>query len=179
MLEWHSRLSSDLLKVMRGDTFWEPYLDRLTSSNNVPVTLHLAVMIEPYLRFLLSGAKTVESRFSVNRCAPYEQVNKGDVILLKKSGGPVVGLCQVAHRWFYRLNPNSWRAIKQEFAEYLCIQDPTFWKERESASFATLIKVQHVRSITPIKVEKRDRRGWVVLQNDQSNISLPLWSNKL
>lgn len=178
MLDWHLRLSNDLLKVMRGDTFWEPYLEGLVSSNGTPITLHLAVMVEPYLRFLLNGTKTVESRFSANRCAPYEQVNKGDIILLKKSGGAVVGICQASQRWFYRLDANSWRTIKQEFTDYLGIQDPDFWKDRASASYATLIKVRHVRSITPIRVEKRDRRGWVVLQGARNTFSLPLWGSK-
>jgi ASC-1-like (ASCH) protein len=53
------------------------------------------VFIEPYLQFILDGQKTVESRFSANRSAPYQQVGKGDVVLLKRTGGPVMGVGSV------------------------------------------------------------------------------------
>jgi hypothetical protein len=122
-------------------------------------------MVEPFLTFLLEGTKTVESRFSANRCAPYDRVEKGDVILLKKSGGPVVGLCMVTYRWFYRLDASSWQTIRNEFTQALCAQDPHFWQDRCRASYATLMRVRHVRTITPINFEKRDRRGWVVLRD--------------
>lgn len=179
MLNWYSSLTKDLIKTVQGDSFWEPYLNRLNTNSPSPFTLHLAVMVEPFLRFMLEGRKTVESRFSVNRCAPFGRVQRGDVIMLKKSGGPVVGICMASKSWFYRLDPQSWMTIKQDFASYICAQDPTFWEERERASFATLIKVTHVRSILPIKVEKRDRRGWVVLPQSFAETTLPLWDDTL
>lgn len=119
--------------------------------------------MEPFLQFMLDGSKTVESRFSAIRCAPYGRVEKGDVILLKRTGGPIVGLCQVTNRWFYQLDRASWQIIKDKFTKALCAEYPGFWKERESASFATLMRVHHIRAVAPIRFEKRDRRGWVVL----------------
>lgn len=174
MLNWYSSLTDDLIKVVQGDSFWEPYLNRLNTIFPSPFTLHLAVMVEPFLRFMLDGRKTIESRFSVNRCAPFGRVHRGDVIMLKKTGGPVVGICLASESWFYRLDPQSWTTIKEEFASYICAQDPKFWEERKSASFATLIKVSRVRPITHIKVEKRDRRGWVILPSPSTELSLPL-----
>lgn len=177
MLSWYSRLTKDLIKVVQGDSFWGPYLSQLNTDTSSPFTLHLAVMVEPFLRFVLEGRKTVESRFSVNQCPPFNRVHRGDVIMLKKTGGPVVGICMASESWFYRLDPQSWTTIKQEFASYICAQDPTFWEERKGASFATLIKVTHVRTIQAIKVEKRDRRGWVVLPQLSSDVTLPLWDD--
>jgi hypothetical protein len=69
--------------------------------------IHLAVFVEPYLSFVLEGKKTVESRFSLNRHAPYEQVRDGDLLVLKKSGGPICGVCRVSNVWYYRLDPSS------------------------------------------------------------------------
>lgn len=174
MHNWYSSLTNDLIKVVQGDSFWEPYLSRLNTSSSTPFTLHLAVMVEPYLRFMLEGRKTIESRFSANRCAPFGRVHRGDVIMLKKTGGPIVGICMASESWFYRLDSQSWMTIKQDFASYICAQDPKFWEDRERASFATLIKVTRVRSITPIKAEKRDRRGWVVLPQPSAELPLPL-----
>jgi len=70
--------------------------------------IHLAVFVEPFLGYVLDGSKTVESRFSVNRCAPFGKVNRHDVVLLKRAGGPVVGLAQVRTVWSYLLEESSW-----------------------------------------------------------------------
>lgn len=167
-------LASMLQLAVKGDPFWETYLSPLIDSVPLPFSLHLAVFVEPYLQFVLEGKKTIESRFSTRRFAPYNQIKKGDVILLKRSCGPIVGICQVAYPWFYQLDPDSWTSIQKDFSEALCAQDPEFWKQRESASYATLIRIQHIKSIAPIKYAKRDRRGWVVLQDSTKQLKLNL-----
>jgi hypothetical protein len=125
--------------------------------------IHLAVFIEPYLQYVLDGTKTVESRFSINRCAPFERARPGDIILLKKSGGGVIGACQITHSWFYRLDPSAWKFIKEKFAGPLAIKDASFWKAKERACYASLLKIAHVYTFDPLPVHKRDRRGWVIL----------------
>lgn len=167
-------LVDELLLAVQGDPFWESYLKQLKTPSSATFTLHLAILVEPYLQFILEGKKTVESRFSTRRFAPYNRVEKGDVVLLKQSSGPIVGVCQVAYAWFYELDPDSWRTIKKDFAIAICAQDPDFWKQREAASFATLMRIENVKSISPIKFTKRDRRGWVVLQESSGQLQLNL-----
>lgn len=167
-------LVDELLSAVQGDSFWESYLKQLKSPESATFTLHLAILVEPYLQFILDGKKTVESRFSTRRFAPYNRVEKGDVVLLKQSSGPIVGVCQVAYVWFYQLEPESWRIIREDFTAALCAQDPNFWQQREAASFATLMRIQHVKSIEPIKFAKRDRRGWVILHKSSGQLQLDL-----
>lgn len=125
--------------------------------------IHLAVFVEPFLGYLLDGTKTIESRFSVTRQAPYEKVCKGDILLVKRSSGPVVGLCRVGQVWFYNLDPDSWAYIRKHFARAICAQDPAFWTAREGASYATLLQVKNVLAIDPVSWPKRSRQGWVVV----------------
>lgn len=158
-----------ILERVIGDPFWEPYLRSVSDGQN-PQSIHLAVFVEPFLGFVLNGRKTVESRFSAVRCPPFDRVRSGDVILLKKAGGPVVGLCRVSHVWSYNLDPDSWREIRQEFTEALCAQDPLFWESRAQASYATLMKISEVKPIPAVAWKKRDRRGWVVLQPPTSSL---------
>jgi dephospho-CoA kinase len=172
MPEWHARLVHEVRSAVQGDPFWRQYLWQWTAPHEVCYTLHLAILIEPYLQFILEGRKTVESRFSARRSAPYGAVQRGDVVILKRSGGPVVGVAQVAHAWFYRLDPQSWESIRKEFTEALCAQDPGFWQTRQHASFATLMRLQHVQALTPITCTKQDRRGWVILQRPSHQMSL-------
>jgi dephospho-CoA kinase len=155
----------DLLRrAVKGDEFWEGYLRPLQSGRRHSYSVHLAVFVEPYLTHVLEGRKTVESRFSAVRCAPYHRVSRGDVVLLKASGGPVMGLCLVGQTWFYQLDPRSWRTIRKEFTLALCAQDPAFWEIRQRAAYATLMQVENVRRIDPLPWTKRDRRGWVVVR---------------
>src|SRR5262245_46087509 len=120
----------DLRRAVAGDGYWAERLGPVFDGETHPFSLHLAVFVQPYLGYLLGGRKTVESRFSAVRCPPYRRVQPGDAVLLKASGGPVVGLCQIRQTWFYRLDPESWQLIRKEFTEALCAQDPHFWQSR-------------------------------------------------
>lgn len=168
-----AHLTSQLLAAVRGDAFWEDYLDCIASQHCLPFSVHLAVTREPFLEFVLEGRKTVESRFSMNRCAPFGRVEQGDVILLKETGGPIVGLCQVRRTWFYSLDSRSREIIRERFAKAMCAESASFWKERQEKLFATLIHINRVRIINPIKFQKQDRRGWVILMESSSQPGLP------
>ena len=161
--DWRAIIRNGLQNAVKGHTFWESYIDSMVQGP-APFGLHLAVLVEPYLRYILEGKKTVESRFSERRVAPYGSVRREDVILLKRSGGPIVGLCRASDIWYYELDPRSWREIRAGFSQMLCAQDPDFWSQRKSAEFATLIRLTNVLKISPFKYAKSDRRGWVVLK---------------
>lgn len=130
-----------------------------------PVGVHLAIFIEPYLDLIINGKKTIESRFGVQRCAPHGRVTPRDILLLKRSSGPVVGICRVKETWFFDLQRTTLNEVRTRFARQLCAEDPAFWLARANSTLATLIRVDHVTRIRPIAVKKRDRRGWVVLRD--------------
>jgi hypothetical protein len=156
--DWQTHLLAELFKnCLQLQDVYNALMSRSAG-------IHLAVFNEPFLSYIMEGKKTVESRFSINRCAPYGHVSSGDVLLLKKAAGPIVGACFVDYVWTYRLDDANLLTIKREFAKRLCAQDPEFWETRSRAKFATLMKVRNVSEIGPIECAKRDRRGWVVLQ---------------
>ena len=116
----------------------------------------------------LEGSKTVESRFSRHRIAPYGAVHSGDVVLLKRSAAKTVtGICIVRKVWFYQLNSDKLELIRNYFATALRADDYSFWEKHKSARFATLMRIAEVYPLPPIQVPKRDRRGWVVLRSRQ------------
>jgi hypothetical protein len=141
------------------------------TDHRTEVGIHLAVMLEPYLQFVLDGSKEVESRFSRNGCAPFERVAAGDVVLLKRSSGPIVGFCRISDVWDYRLTPGSLETIRDRFGPAICPQ-PGFWEQRRDAAFATLMRIDTVSPLPEMAIPKRDRRGWVVLRD---NGSTRLW----
>lgn len=166
-------ISEDILKHVSRDIFWNTYFKSHFKGKRRHA-IHLAIFVEPYLTFVLDGSKTVESRFSTNKCAPYMSVNPGDAILIKKAGGPVVGVCHATYVWNYRLNRDSLAEIKRLFSTALCINDEGFWDSKKKSIYATLIKVDHVMPFDPFLIPKRDRRGWVVLSDIQQQLELQI-----
>jgi hypothetical protein len=161
---WQAECKRTLQKrICSDDAVLLDCLNGIFKSNGKRTQLHLAVFVEPYLRFILDGKKTVESRFSSVRCAPYDKVNTGDLILLKKAGGPVSGICRVDSAWFYEVDRTSLNEIRREFAAQICPADSTFWSARKDKSFATLIRLADVKRLPEFAVSKRDRRGWVTI----------------
>jgi hypothetical protein len=157
-----SPLISALREALAADTYWCSLLARLADQS--PCGLHVGVFIEPYLQLLLEGKKTLESRFSINRTAPYQKVADGDLLLLKRSGGPIVGICQIMHAWSYELDAAAWNTLKTQHARALCIQSPAFWEQKRHANYATLMQVRHPRALeSAIAFVKSDRRGWLTL----------------
>lgn len=169
MSNWQSTMIEDVLAAVAEDEFWSTHFRRILFDDACPVGLHLAIFVEPYLQLILEGKKTIESRFGAHRRAPFRQVASGDVVLLKRSGGPIVGICYIADVWFYNLDPSSWSNLRSEFTDALCAQDPEFWKAREEASFATLMQLSTVTPLEPVTISKTDRRGWVVLRSTLSS----------
>ncbi len=147
---------------LRNRPGWDAALDRVIDPAS-PERAHLAVMHEPYLSYILAGRKSVESRFSRHRVAPFGQVGLGDLLLLKSQSGPVTGVARVAHVDSYRLDPVIWASIRNRFSAALCVTDERFWVERREARYATLMRLAAALAVEPLVLEKRDRRPWVVL----------------
>jgi hypothetical protein len=158
-----------LLEAVRmgvsGDAYWPTHLDRLLVNLDYNISIHVAVFQSPYVERLLDGSKTVESRFASVRCAPYHRVERGDVVLVKRSGGPIVALFQAGETWNFRLTSRTLQAIRERFGQAIAPASEEFWHEHEAATYATLIEVEHVLRIEPVPWVKTDRRGWVVLQS--------------
>jgi hypothetical protein len=146
------------------EQYWVTRLapDNLRRSRTV---VHLAILIEPYLQLILSGKKTVESRFSLNRIAPFGVAKAGDVLVLKRAGGPVLGICEVTKSHFYHLDPVVFSEIRRRFERRVCPMEADFWERRRVKRFASLLELGMVTSVTPVRLEKRDRRPWVILES--------------
>jgi hypothetical protein len=133
--------------------------------------IHLAVMREPFLGMLLEGAKTVESRLSVNRVDPFDRVHSGDLVLLK--AGAVVGAFVVGGAECRRVTEVELAEIRRD-RNHQIMADAAFWQLKQDARFVTLIGVESVRRLEPFSVSKRDMRGWVVLRA-AARALVPMW----
>ena len=155
---WEIALRDSVRAALRGEKFYKSLVDGGSR-------LHLAVLVEPYLSLLLSGGKTMESRFSMTRRPPFGRVNASDILILKRSAGPIVGVCHVTDVQFYHLDPSSVGRLRSSFDKPLAIVDDGFWERQANMRYATLMRVSHPRPLVGIRCGKRDQRGWVTLES--------------
>lgn len=127
------------------------------------VGIHIACMVEPFLGYILEGKKTIESRFSKPLIPPYRRVAIGDIVLLK--AGPIVASFRTASVEFIELNDREFNRLIKDHSAAICA-DEEFWEARIGKRYATLLGISDVRPLTPLKVDKQDRRGWMVLRDN-------------
>lgn len=133
-MKWKDKVFKAIINEIENDSEWSEITSKLKSNRN-DFGVHVAIFSEPYLTFLLNGSKKVESRFSINKISPYGRVFNGDIVLVKKGGGPVVALFIAGEiKFFSGLNIKKLKIIEDQYAKEICSEaDPLFWKNRESS----------------------------------------------
>lgn len=127
---------------------------------------HLALFSGDLAEKILSGEKSIESRFSKAKIAPFARISSGDLVYIKPVGKEIIGQFRVKKVIFYDgLTKKDLEEIRQKYKSELAV-DLTFWLEKEGCSYASLIFIgQTERFLTaPVKINKKDRRGWLVIE---------------
>ena len=121
------------------------------------------MMREPYMSRVADGTKTIESRWGKVRCAPHDGVERGEIIVFKRTGGPILGWAEVDWAWRWDLREysaaglicsNPGLAVSEDYAATVA-----------GARWATFVglKPYHPIEATHVQIGKTDRRGWVRL----------------
>ena len=133
---------------------------------NEAKSIHLAIVNEPYLQYILRGKKTIESRFTKNCIAPYKRVFPNDIVLMKRAGQPISSYFIASNVKYYENVPDVLDDLKVTYSGEICA-DEDFWKARVEKKYITLIKIKEVKILNnSIAVEKKDKRGWVTVNNN-------------
>ena len=153
MTDTESRILQEIHEATRHSQDWQA-LDLQAHS------IHIAVMSEPFLSYVFNGKKTVESRFSLHRIAPYQKVETGDVVCMK--AGAIVGCFTVAWVRYFDLTIYPIADIAARYNEVIC-GNPTFWQRKADKRYATLMGITNAHMLPPVKISKKDRRAWLSL----------------
>ena len=146
------------LVISERNTYW---IEKFKKDKAAVV--HLAIIVQPYLSRILSGEKTIESRYSINSIAPYKKIKAGDIVLLKKSGGGVFAVFEAGKvRYFSISNQGDLEKIRNDYNDQLKI-DENFWEVKKDCKYATLIDINRLWEIPQFKVCKQNRAAWVTL----------------
>jgi ASC-1-like (ASCH) protein len=127
------------------------------------MTNHLVILKKPYLDAILGGRKLIESRFSIVKPCAFERLLPGDKLFLKESSGLVCATARVkAVKNFENLTPRRIIEIKQQYNRYILGSDE-YWRSKSNCRFGFLVWLEDVKSIEPVRINKKDWRAWVVL----------------
>ncbi len=125
---------------------------------------HIAILRQPFFDMVLSGEKTIESRWAMNRIAPYGKVSVGDEILLKETGQCVTAIAKVKKVQFFELTPEKVEEIRVKFGKQIGTDRFQDWQSTLEKKYCTLIWLEDVRKIEPLKVPRSNGAGWLVLK---------------
>jgi ASC-1-like (ASCH) protein len=164
IMKWKDKLLNVLYDELKDEEDWSAIVDN--AINKHQINIHLAIFTEPFLTLLFEGKKTVESRLSNNKIIPFGKVHVGDVILVKRSGGPVEGVFLAKEVTSIRGVGNIKKLLSQKsFQESVCIDIETeFAQNKVASNYATLISVSALKKINPIDIGKSDRAGWSIIK---------------
>lgn len=126
---------------------------------------HLAIFKKGIGELILSGVKKVESRFSVRKLSPFGQISREDIVYIKPVGGEIIGQFRVKKVFFFEgLNADDLRILRETYENELVVGE-SYWEVHKTAKYGSLIFIGQVTPFitSPVKLIKKDLRGWVVL----------------
>lgn len=131
---------------------------------------HLAIFSAGFAELVLAGKKTIDTRFSLKRIPPFGRVSPGDVVYIKPVGRDIRGRFLVKKViYFEGLDDGDLSLIDRLYGGRILPgageERSKFFERNASKNFASLIFIDRVEQFltAPVKVDKKDRRGWVVL----------------
>ena len=131
---------------------------------------HIAILRQPFYDMILSGEKTIESRFSMNKCAPYKRVSIGDVVWFKETGKPVTVRAIVKDVKYFETTPEIIEEIRKTYGKEIGTDRFEDWQETCKKNFCTLVWIKDVKRVPPINVPRSNGAGWIILNGSLGSI---------
>ncbi len=127
---------------------------------------HIAIVDPQTAERLLDGSKTIESRFSQTRRAPYGLIGTGQLIHFKLAGGGIIGSCRAQYvRQYDELTPERVDFIRTIHGGQICAS-AEYWEERLRCRYGVLIGLGRVRPAREaVEIPRQYGNGWITLPN--------------
>jgi hypothetical protein len=124
---------------------------------------HIAIMKKSWklIPKILSGEKKIESRWGVNKCAPWGKAKAGDTIYFKNSGEPITVKAKVLKvEQFENLTHQKIKEIINK------INGDMAWAKNKH--YCTLIYLTEVEEVKPFNINKKgfgSAAAWLTIPN--------------
>ncbi|MEK6964575.1 MAG: hypothetical protein AABX70_09245 [Nanoarchaeota archaeon] len=121
---------------------------------------HIAIMKKSWklLPKILSGDKTIESRWYMNKSAPWDKIKAGETVYFKDSGDPVTVKAQVSEVKQFDLRHTLLSKILEQYGSKskICLSNPDpdspYFKGK---NYCILIFLKEVEPIKPFDINKK------------------------
>ena len=118
---------------------------------------HLAILSKKrkLLVKILSGDKTIESRWYKFKRTPYKNIKDGEIIYFKESGEKVAVSAVVEKALFFDdLNKDKIKNILGKYGKEIGVEN-SHVKDLINKKYCTLIFLKDVKEITPFNINKK------------------------
>jgi len=124
---------------------------------------HIAILRQPFFDMVISGEKTIESRWGMHKNAPYGKIKVGDEIWLKETGKDVTATAKAKRVEFFELTPEKVEQIRIEYGKQIGTDKFEDWQSTLEKKYCTLVWLEDVKRVKPFKVPRSNGAGWIVL----------------
>ncbi len=105
---------------------------------------------------ILSGEKSIESRWYQTRRAPWNTISIGDRVFFKDSGKSITAKAVVSRVWQFEIKSmKDAEKIVTEFGQRICLVNPNVATWGKVPKYCILIELNHPESIPPFTINKR------------------------
>lgn len=136
---------------------------------------HVAIMDKKVglIEAIVSGKKKIESRWYVNRIAPWGKVKKGERIFFKYSGKPVSAKAVVEKVVEIEgLNEKKFYEIVKEFGDLIMLNDREYSEYYRKKNYVILIFLKNAEYLsTPFNIDKSgygSACAWICVEKIES-----------
>lgn len=135
---------------------------------------HLAIMRKSWglLPKILTGEKTIESRWYKNKYAPWNNISKGDIVYFKNSGEPVAIKADVANvLQFSNLTPDKVRKLLNKYGKPDGIEASKinyYIRMFKDKNYCLLIFLGNPQKVAPFNIDKTGygaMAAWITLDD--------------
>ena len=120
--------------------------------------VHVAIMTPSWklIPKILSGEKSIESRWYQTQRAPWNTIAIGDRIFFKDSGKPITATAIVSRVWQFEIGSvKDAEQIVAEFGDRICIINADAKSWGKIPKYCILIELSDPKAITPFAINKK------------------------
>ena len=104
---------------------------------------------------IISGEKTIESRWYKHQKTPYGIAKEGDIVYFKDSGEPVAAKAIVSAVLYFNLQHTNVSEVIQKYGRQICLED-TDPQQYKQFRYCSLIFLKNVEKIPPFQINVSD-----------------------
>jgi ASC-1-like (ASCH) protein len=135
---------------------------------------HLMIVHKQYLPLILTGQKNIEARLGVDRRAPFNRIEPGDIVYIKPTSHRVAAKA-IVHRvdQYEGLSHEDIDRLRSLYNDRV-MGDDQFWDAKADAQFGTFITLDRVQllkneNFVPKELLLPSRNAWRVLSSLQQH----------